>query len=160
MGAALNIFNLYALEGLADLPFMIVGAMRPAYSNASQPEEDRAVAEVLEAFRSAVTMQQQSLGFTSWRRVATWEDGFPEGDSFYGEGPDGRIDVWLTLDTRHAAFFAFGAERTEEEFWANMKELHDSGDLWTFDEFARPAARASVWFHRAKDPASIAAAKA
>lgn len=145
MGAPLTIFRLYKLNGCAE-SHLLIRAVRPEFPNASQPAEDAAIGAVDAEFDSLLAQQKTELGFATADQIGTWEDGLPEGDVFYSANTGTPVAVWTTHDTKHKGLFAFGIAETETQFWQQLKELSDDGDLWGYEEFSRPAEQRRVWF--------------
>ena len=144
MGAPLTIFNLYRLVG-GNEQLLLVRANRSEFPNWSQPAEDAAIDTVDSEFTATVAAQQSRLRFSNAKLIGTWENAFPEGDIFYSDQSDIPVEIWLALDTKYQRYFVFGIAETENSFWDGLSDLHSQGDLWGFEEFARPAQRQRVW---------------
>jgi hypothetical protein len=80
-------------------------------------------------------LKKLRLSWTSADLIATSEGAYPTGDKFYQEVSPLLCEVWLTLDTKHKKYFTFGEAATEEAFWEELLEDHQSGDLWGYEEF-------------------------
>jgi hypothetical protein len=146
MGAESNVYNLYKLSGFNDAQWLILKAIMPRFSNASQTEEDEAYLKLEKIFDALLSAEKLRLSWTSADLIATSEGAYPTGDKFYQEVSPLLCEVWLTLDTKHKKYFTFGEAATEEAFWEELLEDHQSGDLWGYEEFARPAQRVTVLF--------------
>lgn len=55
------------------------------------------------------------------------------------------LEVWVATDTKYGLYFVFGIAESEESFWNDLHDLYVDGDLWGFEEFARPATLKRVW---------------
>lgn len=144
MGAPLTIYKLYRLDG-GNEQLLLVRAKRPEFPNWSQPAEDAAIDAVDSEFTASVAAQQSRLRFSNAKLIGTWEDAYPEGDIFYSDQSDIPVEIWFALDMKFQCYIVFGIADSEESFWDTLRELHSQGDLWGFEEFARPAQRQRVW---------------
>lgn len=146
MGAELQVYNLYKLNGTSDAQWLVLTAIQPRFSNASELEEDEASLKLEKIFEALLSAEKLRLSWTSANFIATWEGGFPTGDKFYQEVSPLLCEAWLTVDTKYKKYFAFGEAPTEDAFWEDLLDLHQSGDLWGYEEFARPAQRVTLLF--------------
>ena len=144
MGAPLTIYKLYRLDG-GNEQLLLVRAKRPEFPNWSQPAEDAAIDAVDSEFTASVAAQQSRLRFSNAKLIGTWEDAYPEGDIFYSDQSDIPVEIGFALDMKFQCYIVFGIADSEESFWDTLRELHSQGDLWGFEEFARPAQRQRVW---------------
>lgn len=146
MGAELSIYNLYELIGNEEASFLITKAIRPCFSNSNQQEENEAFSSVQKTFDNLLWMEKFRIHFTLVNKIATWEGGFPSGEKFYEGVPPFLCKVWISTDTKYRKYFVFGEAVTEDAFWKELMELYEDGDLWGYEEFAKPARLETVWF--------------
>jgi hypothetical protein len=143
MGAALNIYRLYRWRGDHRERLVLAKATRPEFPNWSQPAEDAAVDEVDARFDAVL---RNGLPDGSSEFVAAWEGGYPDGDVFHGDASGIEVEIWLTFDTVHKGFFAFGIQPEEARFWDALQEIHELGEVCDLTEYSRPAQRVKVLF--------------
>ena len=150
MGAPLTIYNLYELTG-GPHQYLLAKAIQREFSNSDQSAEDAARVAVERRFEMLVASQQRQQKYEQSTLVGTWEDACPDGDVFYSDNSGLSVEIWFSLDVKHGRHFVFGIAETEQQFWNSVQLLYDDGDLWGFDEFARPAEHKTVWLCKDRD---------
>ena len=146
MATKSEFYNLYkVLDTNKQEKLVIVKAIRPEYSNASQSQEDDAWEKLAQYREKLIAEFCSRSGFTTSSFIAEWM-GFPEGDVFYGDASNVEVDVWIAMYRDNQAFFSFGIAETEEAFWLGIKELYDDGDCANYPDLVRPALQQTIIF--------------
>ncbi len=145
MAAESIFFNLYKIIDNHETKLVIVKAIRPDYSNASQTQEDDAWEQLSRNREKLIAEYCAANGFDSSSFIAEWMS-FPEGEVFYSDANNVELDVWIAMYKEDKPYFSFGIAETEEAFWLQLKELYDDGDCANYPELIQPASLQKITF--------------
>jgi hypothetical protein len=130
MGGGFIVYRLYAIERW----HLLLATRRRSYSNASVPDETRALAEedaavagILEGAPSATLLGQF--------------EGSPVGERLYEDS--GLVSLWVAATAEGPPWIVLGVAASESEFWATLDDVGCTP--------VRPARQIEVYFLRAPD---------
>jgi len=147
MGVAIDIANLYEVDENTDFSYLVLSCQRPEYPNHDGIAEAKSLKAIEDKFQVELKAVSKELSLKSVNYLAKWPDCYPEGDQFYQGKYSGLETIWISqANYKDDVYFVFSECDSEDEFWELIRDLHDGGELYLFQEFERPARKVKAWY--------------
>jgi len=135
LAAALKVFRIIKYSSFKDRceHFLLARATRPAFSNASQPEQEKAVDQLNWHFNQTQKKFEKTLLPTICSHNHETEifgelADLPFGDEFYAGHSGDKFEIWVTPTRAGHPSVIFGVAGDEADFWAKLEDP-DNEDL-------------------------------
>ena len=155
MAAEAFVYSLYHIQSTkADPTMLLVRVTRPAYRNASQPEEDWAYQQEEQQRNRLLAAYQSKHQATYGNCILTLYgicEGEPPGDILYEEHGQVTLSLWMTATRYGHPWILLGVAPTEEAFFTEVT----TNSLYTSYHPERPAQQVRAYFITEADEASL-----